>query len=50
MRLNQIVQHNLPFAKDLWDADVLVEQPLPGLRERSPSIGLVIICLERIAI
>ena len=50
MQLNQIAQDNLIFAKDLWNADLLVEQPPSWLRERSPSIGLVIICLKRIAI
>jgi hypothetical protein len=50
MQLNQIAQDNLIFAEDLRNADELVEQPPAGLKEGSPSIGLVIICLERIAI
>jgi hypothetical protein len=50
MQLNQITQGNLIFAGDLRNADELVEQPPAGLKEGSPSIGLVIICLERIAI
>ena len=50
MQINQITQGNLIFAENLRNADELVEQPPAGLKERSPSIGLVIICLEWIAI
>jgi hypothetical protein len=50
MQLNQIAQDSLVLAEDLRNADELVEQPPAGLKGRSPSIGLVIICLGRIAI